>query len=390
MKSPVILLRNAWQTENIGDIAHTPGALALIEKHIPEANVILWAGAVDRGVDSLLRNRFKNLIGIVQGKADSPSLTSAFAQADFLLHGSGSGFVAMADVSDWVRATGKPFGLLGNTITNTWPELVELLNRATFIFTRETRSIELLQEAKVSAPFAFGPDAAFACDLRDDAGAQAWLSSLGVSGQPFLCVVPRLRITPYHHFRQDIGWSAERIAEVERINAATAEPDHKVLRDAIVTWVERTGLPVLLVPEMAYILNYLDALILDKLPPLVRSKVFARRTYWLPDEAASVYRQAAAVLSIEMHSPILSLRQGTPAAYLRQPTDTHKGQMWRDIGFPDLIFEIEETNGQAIGQALVSAHERSAITRQRVKTAMAYVDLLHEKAMGLLRRSLPL
>ncbi len=31
--NPRILLRSSWQTVNIGDIAHTPGVLALLEKH---------------------------------------------------------------------------------------------------------------------------------------------------------------------------------------------------------------------------------------------------------------------------------------------------------------------------------------------------------------------
>ncbi|MEJ7592816.1 MAG: hypothetical protein WKF77_14810 [Planctomycetaceae bacterium] len=34
-----ILLRSSWQTVNIGDIAHTPGMLALLEKHRPDAGV---------------------------------------------------------------------------------------------------------------------------------------------------------------------------------------------------------------------------------------------------------------------------------------------------------------------------------------------------------------
>jgi hypothetical protein len=33
-RPPRILLRSSWQIVNIGDIAHTPGVLALIEKHI--------------------------------------------------------------------------------------------------------------------------------------------------------------------------------------------------------------------------------------------------------------------------------------------------------------------------------------------------------------------
>ena len=37
-----ILLYNGWQTENIGDVAHAPGILALLEKHLPEAEITLW------------------------------------------------------------------------------------------------------------------------------------------------------------------------------------------------------------------------------------------------------------------------------------------------------------------------------------------------------------
>ena len=34
-RAPRILLRSSWQTVNIGDIAHTPGVLRLLEKHLP-------------------------------------------------------------------------------------------------------------------------------------------------------------------------------------------------------------------------------------------------------------------------------------------------------------------------------------------------------------------
>ena len=37
-----ILFRSSWQTVNIGDIAHTPGLLALLERHRPDAEVTLW------------------------------------------------------------------------------------------------------------------------------------------------------------------------------------------------------------------------------------------------------------------------------------------------------------------------------------------------------------
>lgn len=41
-RPPHILLCSAWQMINIGDVAHTPAALALLETHFPEAQVTLW------------------------------------------------------------------------------------------------------------------------------------------------------------------------------------------------------------------------------------------------------------------------------------------------------------------------------------------------------------
>src|ERR1051325_4768892 len=92
-RAPRILLRSSWQVVNIGDIAHTPGVLALIEKHIPEADVILWAsGDLSADVAAMEHKRFpklrivKGTIG-ADGKASNKELREAVACADFLLHG---------------------------------------------------------------------------------------------------------------------------------------------------------------------------------------------------------------------------------------------------------------------------------------------------------------
>ena len=53
-RPPRIVLRSSWQTVNIGDIGHTPGVLALLEKYLPEAEVRLWPSQVDNGVDEML------------------------------------------------------------------------------------------------------------------------------------------------------------------------------------------------------------------------------------------------------------------------------------------------------------------------------------------------
>ena len=86
--SPVILLHSSWQTVNIGDIAHTPGMLRLLEMYLPEANVTLWPNRLDHGVDELLVKHFPKLkLAQTEG-----ALKEAFKECDFLLHGSCASF----------------------------------------------------------------------------------------------------------------------------------------------------------------------------------------------------------------------------------------------------------------------------------------------------------
>src|SRR5690606_34052784 len=53
-RPPQILLRSSWQSVNIGDIGHTPGALTLLETHFPEAEITLWPGELGHGSRELL------------------------------------------------------------------------------------------------------------------------------------------------------------------------------------------------------------------------------------------------------------------------------------------------------------------------------------------------
>jgi len=125
------------------------------------------------------------------------------------------------------------------------------------------------------------------------------------------------------------------------------------MRAAIVAWVTQLKRKVFLVPEMTYAVSRLKPLLYDPLPEAVKPSVAVIDRYWLTAEAASVYAKAAAVISFEMHSPIMAVAAGTPAILLRQPTDTRKGQMWRDIGLDRWIFEIDETQGDVIATRLI-------------------------------------
>ncbi len=386
-----ILLRSGWQTVNIGDIAHTPGVLRLLQRHCPEAKVILWANALDRGVGPMLAAAFP-AVGQVSGQVEkggrpsTDALREAFAQADLLLHGSGPSLVAQQHVRGFHQATGKPFGVYGTTLEHVEAAQAELLNQARFVFCRETASLQKLAAAGVTRPpVGFAPDGTFAFDLRDDATGHAWLAAHGLAEGGFLCAIPRLRYTPYH-LQRKTGWSTEEIQRRTAVNEAHQETDHAKLREVIVRWVRETGRKVLVCPEMTYQLDIIGPLVCDRLPDDVKPRVVRRDTYWMPDEAASIYQQAGAVVSFECHSPIIAAAAGVPCCYLRQPTDTIKGQMWYDIGLRDWVFEIDEVSGGDIAKRVLAIAAQPAAAAAYLKQAMAVVTERQRETMDRVAR----
>ena len=116
-RAPRILLRSSWQSVNIGDIGHTPGALSLLDRYFPEAEITLWPNDLGHGAHDLLTRNYPRL-KIVEGTLDptgkpsTPALARAWAETDMYLGGSGSGFPSSAHAASFLRATGKPVGIL--------------------------------------------------------------------------------------------------------------------------------------------------------------------------------------------------------------------------------------------------------------------------------------
>lgn len=360
-----LLLRSSWQTVNIGDIAHTPGMLALLEKYRPDAEVTLWPNSVDNGVEAILRRRFPKL-KIVTSKAEQ---TSALAECDFFLHGSGPGLVGVRELN-LAREARKLYGIGGITARDEEIQKHrQMLAGAEFIFLRDTDSMRALQASGIQGPkIDFGPDATFAIDLRDDAAAAALLKQHRLEPGKFLCATPRLRWTPYWEIHPD-----KRKPDPERIrvNEEFAEKDHAKLREGIIAWVREIKMPVLLTPEMTYQVPLLRTLLFDKLPADVQSHVRVMDRYWLTAEACSVYAQAAALVSFEQHSPIMGIAAGVPSVLLRQPTDTRKGRMWYDLGLSDWVFEIDNATGAQIAERLVQVGKNLSATRATAAKARA-------------------
>lgn len=387
-----ILLRSSWQTVNIGDIGHTPGALTLIERYLPDAEVILWPTSVGNGVDVMLMKRFPRLKIVTcrldrDGKPLDDATRDAFARADLMVHGSGPSVVAAKHLAAWHKATGKPYGVYGVTVGTVTEDLRDLLSGAAFVFCRDTVSLEVIKSKGVRSPvMEFAPDATFAIDLRDDARAAVYLKAAGLEDRRFICAIPRLRHTPYYRIRGTPPTAEDHRKEAEANRYK--EVDHAKLREAIVTWVRKTGLKVLACPEMTYEMALAKEMLVDPLPDDVRRQVVWRETYWQPDEAASVYARAHTVVSIEMHSPIMAAAMGTPAFYVRTPTDTSKGQMWRDVGLKDWIFEIDDVRGEDIARTLLAVHADYPAAQATLAKAMEFVRRRQKETMGVVARTL--
>lgn len=421
-RPPCILLRGAWQTTNIGDIGHTPGALCLIERFFPEAEVILWPGGVGHGAREFLLRHFPRLRivedypAVTSFKPTNDELRAAWNRADFMLHGSGSGFGARKHLEAWHRETGKPYGVFGvsadpisgfgdgrdpkgDTLATLRRRMEQLppghldadtrwvIENASFMFMRDGISLDYLRRQNVRTPVLdFGPDTQFAMEQRDDPRGDAYRGAHDLRSGNFLCVIPRLRYTPYWELYNRPMNATDPIRK--RLNDEAVERDNVKLRELIIAYVRHTGNRVMTCPEMTYQSALAKTAVIDPLPDDVKAKVVWRDTYWLPDEAAAIYARAQAVVSYDCHSPIIAVANGTPAFYVRQPTDTCKGEMYHDIGLSDWIFEVEETTGEALWSRLRGVIENPEEARTYADAAMTRARARQRHMVQTLRRAL--
>lgn len=370
-RRPRILLRNGWQSVNIGDIAHYLGFLELLERHGIDADVSLWANETDNGARDLLARNFPR-VEVLDGDA---AIERAIRESDYLVHGSAGGLAGRRAIDRWRAQTGRPFGVLGISFLGESPDNVRLVSQADFLFLRDGVSLENARRLGCTAPILeFGPDTAFAVTRpRNDAAAGAFLREHGLEPGRFLCCIPRYRWTPY--------WTIHADRPVDRMkqerNEACRERDHAWLRGAIEAVVRSTGMKVLVCCEDMSQVAIGRSLVLDRLPDDVRRRVVWRDRYWLTDEALATYARSAGLFGFEMHSPILCVANGVPAVVCRSEEQTSKGFMWRDIGLEDWLFDLDDPARMTTFADTVVAIARDPVAAAR--KAVAAGDMVRER-----------
>lgn len=383
-RPPRILLRNAWQSINIGDIAHVIGFLTLLEQNMPEVEVRLWPSALDNGALELYQRRFPKLI-ILQGK---DAIATAIKECDFFVHGSSSGFGASKDVARWVQETGKPYGVFGVSFFDPKPEPVALLTGAKFAYFRDGVSLKVAQDAGVKCPImGYGPDSAFGVtDTRNDAAATAFLSANGLEEGKFMCCIPRYRWTPQWTIHKNRPFDAVKDAR----NKEMQDHDHKPHREAIAAIVRETGMKVLVCCEDMTQIQLGKEMLVDPLPADVKAKVVWRDKYWLTDEALSTYVRSAGLFGNDMHSPIMCVANGVPAVVCRFKEQTTKGYMWRDIGLNDWLFDLDvDEEVRRIVPTVLGIAKDPAAAKAKTLKAREFVRGRQREMMDALKRSVP-
>ncbi len=390
-RAPRIVLRSSWQTVNIGDIGHTPGVLRLLYEHIPGAEISLWPMDVRNGVEEMLLRRFPKL-RLVKTKEE------AFTH-DFLLHGSGPYLTAWRDVAAWKKETGKPYGVYGISMAAAGDPGMkimrnnglddntrDLLNTASFVFLRDSISLQVVKNAGVTSPIIeFGPDGAFAADVRNDEAALAFLKANNLEEGRYLCCIPNLRNAPYWKVKPGYAFDENK----HKRNEEMKEHDHAPLREAIIAVTRETGMKVMVCPEDSTQMETGKELLVDPLPSDVKAKVVWREKFWLTDEAISTYVRSAGLFGSEMHSPIMCVGNGVPAVVCRFVEQTTKGFMWRDIGLGDWLFDLDkEDELRRVASTVLAIAKDPAAAKAKAAKAREFVQQRQKATMAILKKSL--
>jgi hypothetical protein len=390
-RSRTVLLRAAWQVDNLGDVAHAPGAIRTLQKY-GGAEVILWAldlGARERRLMAEIHPDVEIVEGTVSesGLPTDPGVLAAWERADVFVHGPGASPMLGKEIDGWRAHTGKPYGYFGVTADPvcppTWATLAEIdkmidvllddymddelrerLEGAEFFYARDSLSLKYLSEQKLqSVRLEFGADATFAFTHHDDDAADTFLERFALTERQFGCFVPRLRYAPYPQMkRRDPTSEQQRRAA---LNQLTYREDLDAFAGIVTDWVRTTGTPAAIVPEMSYAHEFALAHLPERLPEDIRDRVHILDRYWPLEEMSAVYARAAVVVSMDCHSPIIAAAQGTPAFYVRQPTETTKGRMYADLGDPDMVVEIEDAP-RAAQLAIAAYRDWDAASRRAV------------------------
>ena len=326
------------------------------------------------------------LIGFQKGMADNSELQQAFNDTQLFIYNSGmhfNSFWPLPTVLETLIINKKAFCLYGQSFDgfkdDVKDKMVRQLSNAASIYCRDVESYYYLRDIGINAPILeFGPDGCFGIDLLNDKKAEAYMLKQGLESKKFLTVIIRTNAVG--------GPRPEKLPEgdFEDTSQYPLDPSQKdfyrtklwidKIKAIIIEWVEITGLKVFLAPEVYEEMATAKKFLFNQLPSEIRSEVVLKSEWWNMDEASSMYKHSRALVAMEPHSCIMALAHRTPIIHYFSLQHGLKAWMFRDIGLPEWLYNIDEEPYTQPLKALMDIHENYERALKKVDRTMAFVE----------------
>lgn len=376
--------RTVWQGEvinyNIGTAAHCPGTLASLRRSLPEdVKLTVWADTLlCPELEEMMKMGYPD-IPIVYGTLDNPSdaLKAAVEASDLCLVSSGSGIAGSVrkSVQQYRKLTGKPAAAYAIGYSKSLGGTIAMMD---FCWIRDEMALSKARENGVSPIDGWAPDAVFDFDVSDEAGADEFMKSHGLSKGEFVCCIPGFRHTPRWEFYGS-GYSEKN----DLHNRQMQGPDNAILRAVVCEAVRKHGKKVLICAEQIPELRLCKEEIYDKLPDDVRKHCVLQTSLWSPQIALGVYRRSLCVFGIEMHSQVMAAGNGIPACIFRHSGFGTKSDMWNTVGLGCWLLDIDSEGAEQKAVEMVSdILEHPAKARRTVKNARKIIDSARNRALS--------
>ncbi|HJN18126.1 MAG TPA: polysaccharide pyruvyl transferase family protein, partial [Armatimonadota bacterium] len=232
-----------------------------------------------------------------------------------------------------------------------------LLDEAAFVFCRERDSLRYLEGTGIADDSRmFVPDSTLSFVEREDAWARAFMARHGLRPGRFLVVVPRT-------------WLGDTVVR-DAIGEARSKAHMATLRTSTEAWIRSTGMQVVIAVEVEDELPHARRLVYEALPDDVRRRCVMMEDFWLPDQAAGLYRHARGLLTMELHSYLLAFGQETPALVATFAESGRKVEMVRDFGQPEMLLDIDRTPPGAVAKAVRKMNDEHDHVQERMQSVL--------------------
>jgi polysaccharide pyruvyl transferase WcaK-like protein len=92
------------------------------------------------------------------------------------------------------------------------------------------------------------------------------------------------------------------------------------------------------------------------------------------------------MFGIEPHSLIMGLALGIPVVHASSLAHGRKGWMFRDIGLPEWLFDIDKASSAELTEAVMKIYKDYPAAKAKAQKAMAFVKDRQKESMSVIKK----